>query len=237
MVIFPAIDILGGKAVRLLKGNYEKVTVYSDDPYSVARTFVSKGCKAIHIVDLDGAREGSAVNMAIVRTIAQIPDILSEIGGGIRKLDTVYRYLDAGISRVILGTAALENPAFLKEAVGRFGKRIAVGVDMKDGKVAVKGWLETSKKDGLEFLRELEDMGVRSAIVTDISRDGAMRGTNLELYKTIASCCKLDITASGGVSSLDDVKALKETGVYGAIIGKAYYTGAIMLEDALEVSR
>ena len=237
MVIFPAIDILGGKAVRLLKGDYEKVTVYSDDPYSVARTFVSKGCKAIHIVDLDGAREGSAVNMAIVRTIAQIPDILSEIGGGIRNLDTVCRYLDAGISRVILGTAALENPAFLKEAVGRFGERIAVGVDMKDGKVAVKGWLETSKKDGLEFLRELEDMGVRSAIVTDISRDGAMRGTNLELYKTIASCCKLDITASGGVSSLDDVKALKETGVYGAIIGKAYYTGAIMLEDALEVSR
>ena len=237
MVIFPAIDILGGKAVRLLKGNYEKVTVYSDDPYSVARTFVSKGCKAIHIVDLDGAREGSAVNMAIVRTIAQIPDILSEIGGGIRNLDTVCRYLDAGISRVILGTAALENPAFLKEAVGRFGERIAVGVDMKDGKVAVKGWLETSKKDGLEFLRELEDMGVRSAIVTDISRDGAMRGTNLELYKSIASCCKLDITASGGVSSLDDVKALKETGVYGAIIGKAYYTGAIMLEDALEVSR
>lgn len=237
MVIFPAIDILGGKAVRLLKGDYEKVTVYSDDPYSVARTFVSKGCKAIHIVDLDGAREGSAVNMAIVRTIAQIPDILSEIGGGIRNLDTVCRYLDAGISRVILGTAALENPAFLKEAVGRFGERIAVGVDMKDGKVAVKGWLETSKKDGLEFLRELEDMGVRSAIVTDISRDGAMRGTNLELYKSIASCCKLDITASGGVSSLDDVKALKETGVYGAIIGKAYYTGAIMLEDALEVSR
>ena len=237
MVIFPAIDILGGKAVRLLKGDYEKVTVYSDDPYSVARTFVSKGCKAIHIVDLDGAREGSAVNMAIVRTIAQIPDILSEIGGGIRNLDTVFRYLDAGISRVILGTAALENPAFLKEAVGRFGERIAVGVDMKDGKVAVKGWLETSKKDGLEFLRELEDMGVRSAIVTDISRDGAMRGTNLELYKTIASCCKLDITASGGVSSLDDVKALKETGVYGAIIGKAYYTGAIRLEDALEVSR
>ena len=237
MVIFPAIDILGGKAVRLLKGNYEKVTVYSDDPYSVARTFVAKGCKAIHVVDLDGAREGSAVNMNNVRTIAQIPDILSEIGGGIRNMDTVCRYLDAGISRVILGTAALEDPVFLKEAVRRFGERIAVGVDMKDGKVAVKGWLETSKKDGLEFLKELEDMGVRSAIVTDISRDGAMRGTNLELYKTIASCCKLNITASGGVSTLDDVRTLKETGIYGAIIGKAYYTGAIKLEDALEASR
>ena len=237
MVIFPAIDILEGKAVRLLKGDYNKVTVYSDDPCSVARTFASKGCKAIHIVDLDGAREGSAVNMDVVRAIAQIPDILSETGGGIRNMDTVCRYLDAGISRVILGTAALEDPVFLKEAVRRFGQRIAVGVDMKDGKVAVKGWLETSSKDGLEFLRELEDMGVGAAIVTDISRDGAMRGANLELYRTIAGCCSMDITASGGVSTLDDVMALRETGVYGAIIGKAYYTGAVRLEDALEVCR
>lgn len=237
MVIFPAIDILGGKAVRLLKGDYNKVTVYSDDPCSVARIFASKGCKAIHIVDLDGAREGSAVNMDVVRVIAQIPDILSEIGGGIRNMDTVCRYLDAGISRVILGTAALEDPVFLKEAVRRFGQRIAVGVDMKDGKVAVKGWLETSSKDGLEFLMELEDMGVGAAIVTDISRDGAMRGANLELYRTIAGCCSMDITASGGVSTLDDVRALRETGVYGAIIGKAYYTGAVRLEDALEVCR
>ena len=237
MVIFPAIDILGGKAVRLLKGDYNKVTVYSDDPCSVARTFASKGCKAIHIVDLDGAREGSAVNMDVIRVIAQIPDILSEIGGGIRNMDTVCRYLDAGISRVILGTAALEDPVFLKEAVRRFGQRIAVGVDMKDGKVAVKGWLETSSKDGLEFLMELEDMGVGAAIVTDISRDGAMRGANLELYRTIAGCCSMDITASGGVSTLDDVRALRETGVYGAIIGKAYYTGAVRLEDALEVCR
>ena len=234
MVIFPAIDILGGKAVRLLKGDYNKVTVYSDDPCSVARIFASKGCKAIHIVDLDGAREGSAVNMDVVRVIAQIPDILSEIGGGIRNMDTVCRYLDAGISRVILGTAALEDPVFLKEAVRRFGQRIAVGVDMKDGKVAVKGWLETSSKDGLEFLRELEDMGVGAAIVTDISRDGAMRGANLELYRTIAGCCSMDITASGGVSTLDDVRALKETGVYGAIIGKAYYTGAVDLKKILE---
>ena len=152
-------------------------------------------------------------------------------------MDTVCRYLDAGISRVILGTAALEDPVFLKEAVRRFGQRIAVGVDMKDGKVAVKGWLETSSKDGLEFLRELEDMGVGAAIVTDISRDGAMRGANLELYRTIAGCCSMDITASGGVSTLDDVRALRKTGVYGAIIGKAYYTGAVRLEDALEVCR
>ena len=236
MLLFPAIDILGGKAVRLLKGDYSQVTVYNDDPYSVALDFVSKGCKAIHIVDLDGAREGSAVNMEIVRTIARIPGMISEIGGGIRNLDTVCRYLDAGISRVILGTAALEDPAFLDAAVSRFGERIAVGVDLKDGMVAVKGWLETSGKDGLEFIRELEQRGVKTVIVTDISRDGAMKGTNLELYRTICSSCGLDVTASGGVSTLDDIRNLRETGLYAAIIGKAYYTGAVRLEDALEVA-
>ena len=236
MLIFPAIDILGGKAVRLLKGDYNKVTVYNDDPYTVALDFVSKGCKAIHIVDLDGAREGSAVNMEIVRTIARIPGMISEIGGGIRNMDTVCRYLDAGISRVILGTAALEDPDFLDASVSRFGERIAVGVDLKDGKVAVKGWLETSGKDGLEFIKELEQKGVKSVIVTDISRDGAMKGTNLELYRTICSSCGLDVTASGGVSTLDDIRNLRETGLYAAIIGKAYYTGAIRLEDALEVA-
>ena len=236
MLLFPAIDILGGKAVRLLKGDYNKVTVYNDDPYSVATDFASKGCKAIHIVDLDGAREGSAVNMEIVRTIARIPGMISEIGGGIRNMDTVCRYLDAGISRVILGTAALEDPAFLDAAVSRFGERIAVGVDLKDGMVAVKGWLETSGKDGLEFIRELEQRGVKTVIVTDISRDGAMKGTNLELYRTICSSCGLDVTASGGVSTLDDIRNLRETGLYAAIIGKAYYTGAVRLEDALEVA-
>ena len=236
MLLFPAIDILGGKAVRLLKGDYAKVTVYNDDPYSVALDFVSKGCKAIHIVDLDGAREGSAVNMEIVRTIARIPGMISEIGGGIRNMDTVCRYLDAGISRVILGTAALEDPAFLDAAVSRFGERIAAGVDLKDGMVAVKGWLETSGKDGLEFIRELEQRGVKTVIVTDISRDGAMKGTNLELYRTICSSCGLDVTASGGVSTLDDIRNLRETGLYAAIIGKAYYTGAVRLEDALEVA-
>ena len=236
MLIFPAIDILGGKAVRLLKGDYNKATVYNDDPYSVAMDFVGSGCSAIHIVDLDGAREGSAVNMDIVRSIARIPGMLSEIGGGIRNMDTVCRYLDAGISRVILGTAALEDPQFLDGAVERFGERIAVGVDLKDGKVAVRGWLETSARDGLDFIRELESRGVRTVIVTDISRDGAMKGTNLELYRTITSGFSMDVTASGGVSSLDDLRNLKASGVYGAIIGKAYYTGAIRLEDALEVA-
>ena len=237
MLIFPAIDILGGKAVRLLKGDYNNVTVYNDDPYSVAMDFVKAGCNAIHIVDLDGAREGSAVNMDIVRSIARIPGILLELGGGIRNMDTVCRYLDAGISRVILGTAALEDPVFLDNAVARFGGRIAVGVDLKDGKVAVRGWLETSARDGLDFIRALESRGVRTVIVTDISRDGAMKGTNLDLYKTITSGWSMDITASGGVSTLDDLRNLKASGLYGAIIGKAYYTGAIRLEDALEVAR
>ena len=236
MLIFPAIDILGGKAVRLYKGDYNQVTTYSDRPWEIAQTFIEKGCKAIHIVDLDGAREGSAVNMDVVRKIAQNPDILTEIGGGIRNQDTVQRYLDAGVSRVIIGTAALENTAFLKEVLKKYGERIAVGVDLKDGKVAVKGWLEKSDKDGLEFLKELEDMGVRTAIVTDISKDGAMKGTNLELYRKIVSEVSMDITASGGVSALEDVKTLKEIGVYGAIIGKAYYTGAIRLEDAIEIA-
>ena len=236
MLIFPAIDILGGKAVRLLKGDYNKATVYNDDPYSVAMDFVEAGCNTIHIVDLDGAREGSAVNMDIVRSIARIPGILSEIGGGIRNMDTVCRYLDAGISRVILGTAALEDPQFLDSAVERFGSRIAVGVDLKDGRVAVRGWLETSARDGLDFIRELESRGVGTVIVTDISRDGAMKGTNLELYRTITSGCTMDVSASGGVSTLDDLRNLKDAGLYGAIIGKAYYTGAIRLEDALEVA-
>jgi phosphoribosylformimino-5-aminoimidazole carboxamide ribotide isomerase len=237
MVIFPAIDILGTKAVRLLKGDYNQVTVYSDRPWEFAEDFAKKGCKTIHLVDLDGAREGSAVNISTIEKIARIPGMYSEIGGGIRNKATIERYLNAGISRVILGTAALNDPAFLKSSVSEFGDRIAVGVDLKDGKVAIKGWLETSDKDGLVFLKELEDLGVRGAIVTDISKDGAMKGTNLELYRTIASSVKMDITASGGVSTIDDVRALKEIGVFGAIIGKAYYTGAIKLEDALEVAR
>ena len=237
MVIFPAIDILGSRAVRLLKGDYNQVTVYSEKPWKVAQDFVDKGCTAIHLVDLDGAREGSAVNMGTIEKIASICGLYSEIGGGIRNMATIERYLDAGISRVILGTAAINDPDLLKSSVKRFGDRIAVGVDMKDGLVAIKGWLEKTEKDGLDFLKELQDLGVRGAIVTDISKDGAMKGTNLELYRKIASEVKMDITASGGVSTLEDVKALKEIGLYGAIIGKAYYSGAIRLEDALEVAR
>ena len=237
MILFPAIDILGTKAVRLYKGDYNKVTVYSDRPWEFAEDFVKKGCTAIHIVDLDGARTGETINIHIVKRISEVKGLYSEIGGGIRNMETVERYLDAGVSRVILGTAALKNPVFLKEAVRKHGSKIAVGVDLKDGKVAVKGWLETSEKDGIEFLKDLEEIGVESVIVTDISCEGAMKGTNVDLYKRIKNEVSLKVTASGGVSSLLDIKALKALDIYGAIIGKAYYTGDIKLEDALEACR
>ena len=237
MILFPAIDILGTKAVRLYKGDYNKVTVYSDRPWEFAEDFVKKGCTAIHIVDLDGARTGETINIHIVKRISEVKGLFSEIGGGIRNMETVERYLDAGVSRVILGTAALKDPVFLKEAVRKHGSKIAVGVDLKDGKVAVKGWLETSEKDGIEFLKDLEEIGVESVIVTDISCDGAMKGTNVDLYKRIKNEVSLKVTASGGVSSLLDIKALKALDIYGAIIGKAYYTGDIKLEDALEACR
>ncbi|MGN1177806.1 MAG: 1-(5-phosphoribosyl)-5-[(5-phosphoribosylamino)methylideneamino]imidazole-4-carboxamide isomerase [Candidatus Ornithospirochaeta sp.] len=234
MVLFPAIDILSGKAVRLYKGDYNAVTVYSERPWEFAEDFVDKGCSAIHIVDLDGAKSGETVNIDTVKRIAAVKGLYSEIGGGIRNMETVSRYLEAGVDRVILGTAALKDPSFLKNALREYGDRIAVGVDLKDGKVAVKGWLETSNKDGIEFLKELEDLGVEGVIVTDISRDGAMKGTNLDLYGRIKEEVSLKVTASGGVSTIEDIVALKSMGLYGAIIGKAYYTGAIKLKDALE---
>lgn len=237
MILFPAIDILDGKAVRLLKGDYNQVTVYSERPWEFAQDFVSKGCSAIHIVDLDGAKTGDTVNIKTVEKIAQTKGLYSEIGGGIRSMETVERYLEAGISRVILGTAALKDPAFLKEAIRKYDDRIAVGVDLKDGYVSVKGWIETSDKEGFEFMKELEAIGVSTVIVTDISRDGAMKGTNLELYRRISTETGMKVTASGGISTLDDLKALRAMDIYGAIIGKAYYTGAIRLEDALEVAR
>ena len=195
---------------------------------------MDKGCSAIHIVDLDGAKSGETVNIDTVKRIAAVKGLYSEIGGGIRNMETVSRYLEAGVDRVILGTAALKDPSFLKNALREYGDRIAVGVDLKDGKVAVKGWLETSNKDGIEFLKELEDLGVEGVIVTDISRDGAMKGTNLDLYGRIKEEVSLKVTASGGVSTIEDIVALKSMGLYGAIIGKAYYTGAIKLKEALE---
>lgn len=237
MIILPAIDLLGRKAVRLLKGDYNQVTVYSDSPLEVAEKFKSLGATHIHMVDLDGAKYGTAPNMDIVAEVAEKTGLFIEIGGGIRSMETVKKYIDAGISRVILGTAAICDEDFLKEAVKAYGEKIAVGADVKDGKIAVKGWLEQSDVTLDEFFLKMQDLGVKNIICTDISRDGAMRGTNLELYRELSEKYSLDITASGGVSSIEDVKRLREMNLCGAIIGKAYYTGAVDLKEAIEVAR
>jgi phosphoribosylformimino-5-aminoimidazole carboxamide ribotide isomerase len=237
MLIFPAIDLYDGKAVRLYKGDYQNMTVYSDDPLSVARDFVRAGATCIHLVDLEGARDGTTPNLNIVRQIANETPLFTEIGGGIRSMETVRAYLDAGVDRVILGTAAVTNPDFLKQALDAYGERVAVGVDIKDGRVAIKGWLETAEDDALTFCEKMQTMGVRTIISTDISKDGAMMGANHELYRTLSERFHLQIVASGGVSSLDDVKKLRALDLYGAIIGKAYYTGAIDLSAAIEVSK
>ncbi|MGN0549802.1 MAG: 1-(5-phosphoribosyl)-5-[(5-phosphoribosylamino)methylideneamino]imidazole-4-carboxamide isomerase [Acutalibacteraceae bacterium] len=237
MIILPAIDLLDRKAVRLLKGDYNQVTVYSNSPLEVAEKFKSLGADFIHMVDLDGAKYGTTPNMDIVAEVAEKTGLFVEIGGGIRSMQTVKDYISAGVSRVILGTAAICDEAFLDEAVAAYGEKIAVGADVKNGKIAVKGWLEESNVTLDEFFEKMQKKGVKNIICTDISRDGAMRGTNLELYRELSEKYSLDITASGGVSSLDDVKALRQMNLYGAIIGKAYYTGAVDLKEAIEVAK
>lgn len=233
MLIFPAIDLFGGKAVRLLKGDYAQMTVYSDDPPAVGREFAAAGAEWVHLVDLEGARSGETPNLETVLAIRRESGLRCEIGGGIRTMKTAETYLNAGIDRVILGTAAVTDKAFLRSAVETFGERIAVGADFRDGFVAIKGWTETSQVTALDFCREMQELGVKTLICTDISRDGAMQGTNRALYRELAGALHVNITASGGVSSLEDVRALRETGIYGAIIGKAYYTGAISLPEAI----
>ena len=237
MILFPAIDLFDGKAVRLYKGDYAQMTVYSERPASVARDFVERGATHIHIVDLAGAKDGTTPNFDAVCAIKAASGAFCEIGGGIRSMEVVRRYLDAGLDRVILGTAAVTDRAFLREAVAEFGEQIAVGVDLKDGFVAVKGWTETTALTADAFCAQLQALGVRTLICTDISRDGAMRGANLALYRALSEKFELNITASGGVSSLEDVLRLREMGLYGAIIGKAYYTGALDLREAIEAAR
>ena len=236
MLIFPAIDLYDGKAVRLYKGDYAQMTVYSENPIEIARDFEAAGATHIHMVDLEGARDGSTPNLAIVADVAQNTSLFVEIGGGIRDMETVERYLSVGVGRVILGTAAVSDEGFLRAAVAKHGESIAVGADVKDGYVAIKGWLEQSAFTLEAFLEKMQVIGVRTVICTDISRDGAMRGTNLALYKQLSEQFDLHIVASGGVSSMDDVHALRRMDLYGAIIGKAYYTGAIDLKEAIEVA-
>ena len=236
MYIFPAIDLYEGKAVRLFKGDYDKMTVYSDTPWLIAKAFKEAGASHIHLVDLEGARDGSTPNLETIKRIIKETDLFTEVGGGIRNMDTVRAYLESGVDRVILGTAAVENEDFVRQATAEYGERIAVGADIKDGKIAIKGWTEKSELDAMEFCERMQKIGVKTVICTDISKDGAMMGTNHELYRAMSEKLSMQIIASGGVSSMDDVRRLAALDIYGAIIGKAYYTGAIDLKEAVEVA-
>lgn len=237
MYIYPAIDLYGGKAVRLYKGDYAQMTVYSDDPVSVAKDFAAAGASHIHLVDLEGAKIGRPANLDTIRAIVETTGLFAEVGGGIRDMETVDSYLAIGVSRVILGTAAVKDPDFLQAALAKYGEKIAVGVDLKDGFVAIKGWTETSDLKAEEFFGKMQNLGVKTIICTDISRDGAMKGTNRELYRALSEKFSIDLIASGGVSSMEDVTALAEMKLHGAIIGKAYYIGAVDLKQAVEAAK
>lgn len=237
MKIFPAIDLFEKKAVRLFKGDYAQMTVYNDNPIKVALDFKKQGAEYLHVVDLEGAKSGGTPNIQTIKEIVAATDAFVEVGGGIRSLDVVERYVSSGVKRVILGTAAVNDRAFLKEAVAIYGDKIAVGVDLKDGFVAIKGWTEKSQEEGFAFCKSMQDLGVKTIICTDVSKDGAMKGANHALYKKLKAQLDINVIASGGVSSIEDVKILKEIDVYGAIIGKAYYTGAIDLSQAIKVAR
>lgn len=235
MKIFPAIDLFDNKAVRLYKGDYAQMTVYGE-PVAFASEFKACGAEYIHVVDLAGAKEGKPVHLETVKKIAQT-GLFVEVGGGIRDMDTIKAYLSVGVERVILGTSAVTDEVFLKEAVRVYGEKIAVGADVANGKIAIKGWLEESRYGLEEFLEKMQTIGVKTVICTDISKDGAMKGANCELYRTLTQNFDLDIIASGGVSDLSDIRTLAQSGVYGAIVGKAYYIGAIDLREAIEVAK
>lgn len=237
MKIFPAIDLFEKKAVRLFKGDYAQMTVYSDNPVEVALDFKRQGAEFMHLVDLEGAKTGDTPNVETIKKIVAATDMFVEVGGGIRSLEVIRRYLSAGVQRVILGTAAVKDREFLIDALKEFGDKIAVGVDIKDGFVAIKGWTEKSALEGFAFCKDMEELGVKTIICTDISKDGAMQGANHELYKKLKKELSLNVIASGGVSSIEDIKRLKEIDFYGAIVGKAYYTGAIDLSQAIKVAK
>lgn len=247
MIIFPAIDLYEGKAVRLRKGDYREMTVYSEHPEEILSDFLEKGATHVHLVDLEGAKNGDTPNLETVLRLRDTADSLFidgapvrpflEIGGGIRSMETAEKYLSAGMDRVILGTAAVKDEGFLKEAVAEFGEKTAVGADLKDGYVSVRGWTENSDLTAFRFFERMVKAGVRTVICTDVSKDGMMGGTNVGLYRELIREFPVDLVASGGVSSMEDIRNLKELGLYGAIIGKAYYTGAIDLKEAVEEAR
>ena len=236
MQIFPATDILGGKVVRLTKGDYNEVKVYADSPAEMALEFMKSGATNLHMVDLDGAKFGSPVNFDAIREAAQIKDLFIEVGGGIRDMKRIEDYLSLGVKRVILGTAAIKNYPFVEEAVKEYGDAIAVGVDAKDGLVAINGWQETTTVNSVDFCKKLRDTGVKTVIYTDISKDGMLSGTNLEIYKELSKIEGLDIVASGGITFIDEIRTLKDMDIYGAIVGKAVYEGKLDLAEILKAA-
>ena len=233
MILLPAIDLFEGKAVRLKKGDYAEMTVYREDPVTLAAEMEAQGAEWIHIVDLEGARSGLAPNLPIAREIARTTGLKVEYGGGLRSTEVLERCMDGGVSRAILGTAAVTDPDLLAAAVARWGEKIAAGADIREGKIAIKGWLETAEESLTAFLDRMHACGMRTAICTDISRDGMLRGTNRALYASLADRPGPRLVASGGVSSLEDIRALRDMGLYGAILGKAYYTGAVDLREGI----
>lgn len=237
MIILPAIDLYEGQAVRLLRGDYNQMTVYDKHPEHIAKKFENAGATHIHLVDLEGAKSGETPNLETVKNIVSATNLSAEIGGGIRSISVIEQYLSAGVDRVILGTAAVTQPGFVEEAVKKFGDHIVVGVDIKDGFVAIKGWTENSAFGYEEFCKNMQDIGVSTLICTDISKDGAMQGTNLALYQKLSEQLDMQIIASGGVTDLDDIRALSELNLFGAIVGKAYYTGAIDIKDAVRIAQ
>lgn len=234
MKVFPAIDLCDGKVVRLFKGDYGKVTVYNEDAVSVAKSFYDQGARYLHIVDLDGAKKGETSNFKLIEQIVAATGMYCEVGGGIRSMQSIETYLNHGAQRVILGTAAINNPQLLCEAVNKYGAKIAVGVDTKDGFVAVNGWTETTNIKGIDFCKDLKRLGVKHAIYTDISKDGTLKGTNLCLYKELAEIEGLTVTASGGVTFISEILQLNEYGTDSVILGKAIYEGVLNLADVIK---
>lgn len=237
MNIFPAIDLFEGKAVRLYKGDYNQMTVYCEEPEKVAVYFKECGAEYIHLVDLEGAKSGETPNFETVKKIIEASGLKAEIGGGIRSEEVIEKYINAGAYRVILGTAAATDPEFLERVAKKYGERIAVGCDLKDGLVATKGWTDTTKETGEQFFERVQKLGIKTVICTDISRDGAMKGTNLELYKELSQKFSIDIIASGGVTDMNDIENLNKMDIYGAILGKAIYTGNIDLKTAIKAAK
>lgn len=236
MEIFPAIDIRDGKVVRLTKGDYDQMTVYSDSPEKIAEDFIKKGAKNLHVVDLDGAKDGTTANFETIKKLAKYKELFIEVGGGIRNLERIKAYLDLGVGRVIIGTAAVKNYAFVESAVLEYGDKVAVGVDAKDGRVAVSGWQEVTEINSIDFCKKLCQTGVKTVIYTDISKDGVLAGTNLEIYKELSKIKGLDIVASGGVTFENEVEQLAKMNIYAAIVGKAIYAGKLSLQRVIEIA-